>query len=411
MRVVRVRDAQSLPASTRNGDNAFMALKISDRFPGGNVRVLKVWRDGDCLEVEFAPDPRGGIKTLWFDFRMNEGEAQNPEPPPGTLALTLRFAGNITGGGTPDTLRPVFREKDKNWIRLKAPDEVMSPDGISSLTWRLPYPAGPTEFAFCFPYGRDEFDTLLKRSKGYWEEREVGLTQEGRILKRVSNNIFKGCEACPNPHGLYIVARQHAGETPGSWVLDGMLDAISRAKPVNWCVWAVPFANLDDVLSGAYGKDPYPYDLNRAWGIGKPMRHETLVMQKDIHRWAERCKPELVLDLHAPGACDIRGVLTVGKHQSDDGEERDRVNEAWANVLEQSLKPDYAADPFVLSGNNPPSPTSPTLKQFVVEDIGCGALTVEIPYAMARGTLLMQRHYREIGQRIARAIIGRWTKN
>ncbi len=411
MRVVRVRDAQSLPASTRNGDNAFMALKISDRFPGGNVRVLKVWRDGDCLEVEFAPDPRGGIKTLWFDFRMNEGEAQNPEPPPGTLALTLRFAGNITGGGTPDTLRPVFREKDKNWIRLKAPDEVMSPDGISSLTWRLPYPAGPTEFAFCFPYGRDEFDTLLKRSKGYWEEREVGLTREGRILKRVSNNIFKGCEACPNPHGLYIVARQHAGETPGSWVLDGMLDAISRAKPVNWCVWAVPFANLDGVLSGAYGKDPYPYDLNRAWEIGKPMRHETLVMQKDIRRWAQRCKPELVLDLHAPGACDIRGVLAVGKHQPDDGVERDRVNEAWANVLEQSLKPDYAADPFVLSGNNPPSPTPPTLKQFVVEDIGCGALTVEIPYAMARGTLLMQRHYREIGQRIARAIIGRWTKN
>ena len=72
---------------------------------------------------------------------------------------------------------------------------------------------------------------------------------------------------------------------------------------------------------------------------------------------------------------------------------------------------DLAADPFVLSGNNPPSPTPPTLKQFVVEDIGCGALTVEIPYAMARGTLLMQRHYREIGQRIARAIIGRWTKN
>lgn len=388
-----------------------MALRILDRFPGGNVRVLKVWRNGNALEVEFAPDPRGGIKTLWFDFRMVEGESKAQEPPPETLALTLRFAGNITGGGTPDALRPVLREKDKNWNRLKAPDEVLSPDGISSLSWRLPYPTEPTEFAFCFPYGKDELDTLLKRSKGYWEEREIGLTREGRILKRVNNDIFKGCEACPNPRGLYIVARQHAGETPGSWVLDGMLDAISRAKPVNWCVWAIPFANLDDVLSGAYGKDPYPCDLNRAWAIGRPMRHETLVMQKDIHRWAERCKPELVLDLHAPGACDTRGVLSVGDGKTEGADERDKVNGSWANVLEQSLKPDYAADPFVLPGKNTPSPTMATLKQFVNEDIGCGALTVEIPYALARSTLLMQRHYREIGQRIARAIIGRWTKN
>ena len=46
------------------------------------------------------------------------------------------------------------------------------------------------------------------------------------------------------------------------------------------------FMYLDDVLSGAYGKDPFPHDLNRAWG-DPPMRHETLVMRHDIRRWAE----------------------------------------------------------------------------------------------------------------------------
>ena len=383
-----------------------MALKVLDRFSGSNVRVLEIRTKTADPEIFFTADPCGGTEALWFDFRLHD-----LTPPatgaPETLKLTLMFFETLLGGNNPASIRPVLRERGKAWNRLKAPEVKRDAEGQSQLTWVVPYPVEPMEFAFCIPYGSEELATTLEHCKGYWQERDIGLTQGGKVMKRHSNNIWKGCDACPNPRGLYIVARQHAGETPGSWVLDGMLEAFSRAKPVNWCIWVVPFANLDDVLSGAYGKDPYPHDLNRAWGK-PPMRHETLVMQRDLQRWATRCKPELVLDLHAPSASEDQGVYAfVG----DSGKpEIDKANQSWSNLFKEALTPDYADNDFVKVANYLSRWDGPKLADFVHKEIGCSALSLETPYGLIRDTVLFQKHYREIGQKLARAILTRWGR-
>ncbi len=383
-----------------------MALKVLDRFPGSNVRVLEVRTKAGDPEIFFTADPCGGTEALWFDFRLHD-LAPPATGVPETLKLTLVFFETLLGGNNPATIRPVLRERGKAWNRLKAPEVKRDAEGQSQLTWVVPYPVEPMEFAFCIPYGSDELATTLEHCKGYWQERDIGLTQGGKVMKRLANNIWKGCDACPNPRGLYIVARQHAGETPGSWVLDGMMEAFSRAKPVNWCIWVVPFANLDDVLGGAYGKDPFPHDLNRAWGR-PPMRHETLVMQRDMHRWATRCKPELVLDLHAPGASEDQGAYAfVG----DSGKpEVDKANLAWTNLFKEALTPDYADNDFVKVANYPSRWDGPKLANFVHNEIGCSAFSLETPYGLIRDTVLFQKHYREIGQKLARAILTRWGR-
>jgi hypothetical protein len=382
-----------------------MAIRVLNRFPEANVRVLKVHAEGSNPEIEFTPDPRGGNEALWFYFRVEDKNIANP--PPESLTLTLRFFENLLGSTDSTNMRPVIRAAGKNWFRLKTPDIERLPDGREVLSWTIPYPTETTEVAFCFPYYRDELSVLLGNCKGYWTEEEIGLTQSGRILTRLRNSVLQGGASCPNPRGLYIVARQHSGETPGSWVLDGLLYAFARAKPVNWAVWAVPFANLDGVAEGDYGKDPYPHDLNRAWGA-PPMRHETLVMQRDMRRWKKLCKPDLVLDLHAPGGCEAVGVY--GFYRETQESEWGNATQAWLNVLRQGLGPEYAADEFMREGKYASRWEKPRLVDFARDDLQCPAATLEFPYGLCRDLLLTPKQYREIGQRLARAIMQRWSK-
>lgn len=379
-----------------------MALRVLNRFPGANVRVLGVRAEGPEPEVVFTPDPHGGTEALWFSFRVDDPAP--PATPPAALTLTLRFFESLLGADDPAAIRPVTHEAGKNWFRLKPPTVTKQPDGQQSLSWSIPYPTASTEIALCYPYFRDELALLLDHCKDYWHEDGVGLTQEGRVLTRLRNDVAEGSNACPHPRGLYVVARQHSGETPGSWVMDGLLTAFARAKPVNWCVWAVPFANLDGVVGGDYGKDPFPYDLNRAWGT-PPMRHETLVLQHDLRRWAKHCKPDLVLDLHAPGACENQGVYAYLAEPSTP--EWERSTQAWVNVFRQALVPDFAAENFARKGNYASRWETPRLSGFARDQLGCSAVTIETPYALCRETVMSPKQYREVGQRLARAIVTR----
>ena len=376
-----------------------MAIRVLYRFPGANVRVISARADGPKPEVVFTSEPHGATDVLWFHFRLDD--PQPVQPPPATLTLTLRFFQNFSGAADPAALRPVMRVEDKSWTRLKAPEVSFLPDGQPLLSWEIDYPAARTEVALCYPYGRAEADILLQHSKGYWREEEIGLTREGRPLLRLDNGVAGQGPAAPR--GLYLVARQHAGETPGSWVLDGLLEKFSRARNPAWCVWAVPFADIDGIAAGDYGRDCVPRDLDRAWGR-PPARHESLVMRRDLERWRERCRPALVLDLRAPGASEADGVHACAAETAKPEEERDV--RAWANHIGQELAPEYAAEPFL----RPPLPgPGTTLSAFAHDELATPALAIETPYAICRGALMTVRHYREVGHRIAKAILGRWS--
>jgi two-component system NtrC family sensor kinase len=67
----------------------------------------------------------------------------------------------------------------------------------------------------------------VNKSKGHWHCDTIGLSQDGRDIVRLANTYGKVGE---NKSGLYFLARQHCGETPGSWVLDGALEQFSRAR-------------------------------------------------------------------------------------------------------------------------------------------------------------------------------------
>ena len=262
-----------------------MSLKVTTRFPGGNAADIEIVAGGPVPEVRFASDPCGGPEAMWFHFRLEETA---PDPATQTkVRLTWTYFDNVLGATESPDCIPVCLVPGQAWARLKRGEETRTPDGRRQLSWTIPHPAPTMEFAFCFPYVPADVDAALDRSKDYWQAAPIGLSQGGRRILRLHN--VPGTPGGTQP-GIYIVTRQHAGETPGSWVLDGFLRHWAQIRKGAYVIWAVPLADIDGVMGGHYGKDAFPYDLNRAWGV-PPMRHETLAIRHDVERWKARCKP------------------------------------------------------------------------------------------------------------------------
>ena len=377
-----------------------MSLKVLTRVQYGNAAAAEVIESGDVPEVRFAADPNEGPESLWFCFRLQETEP-NPERQT-KVRLVLRHFDNMLGAGSPADCLPVCQTTGQGWVRLKHGEEQRLPDGRRNVTWLINHPNPWTDIAFCYPYGHQDVDALVARSKDYWQRDTIGLSQGGRSIVRLSNSYGSTGN---NQPGIYLIARQHSGETPGSWVLDGLLQHVATIRKAAYVVWAVPLAGIDGVMRGDYGKDSFPYDLNRAWGE-PPMRHEALVIRRDIQRWKERCRPALALDLHAPGACEKDGVYAFVP-DAEANEPLAAECAKWANTLQNELKAEYAAADFRRVARYPSRWTTPDFASYMRRDLGVCALSLETPYAMAGNTVLTQKIYREIGRRLADAIFRR----
>ena len=356
-----------------------MPLRVLTRFPGANAAVLSV--DDRAREIVFAPEPRPGAAALWFHFRA--ADPQPPSPPPESLRVRLAFADTLTGVAAADAaaIRPVYREKGGNWLRAKpgAAVPAKTPADAPGVVWELPYPReGFLDIALDVPYGPEDLATTVRRSNGFWTEGAAGLLAGGAILRRLSS----GQPPSPAPRALYVVARRDPAAAPASWALDGMLEAFSRAKSAKWRVWAAPLADPVGAERGASGPDARAAARLRA------------LLAADFARCGAGARPELFLDLDAapPGG----GVRAAAAPCADPAAEKSA--RAWTNLFAQALAPDFAADDFDAG----PAPAED------FPDVPVPRLSLRLPFGRIRNTTVAPRQYREIGQRVAKAILGRW---
>jgi hypothetical protein len=192
-----------------------MTFRIETDVPYGNACDVSIVEGQGVTEVSFAPDPHGGPECLWFCFRLT-----NDQEEPAKVRLVLKHAYNMLGGQTPQNMRPVVRYAGEDWVRLGGGTVEELPDGRYLVIWMIDAPRSYVDVAYCYPYGQNDVDALLRDTDGYWRADTIGLSQGSRPLVRLSNDYGGRGDNCL---GLYLIARQHSGETTGSWLLDGFL--------------------------------------------------------------------------------------------------------------------------------------------------------------------------------------------
>jgi hypothetical protein len=373
-----------------------MSFSIETDFPGGNACSISLEVNGDTTRIAFAPDPHGGPETLWFHFKVR----RTVPCAPSTLELSLEHSYNMLGGHQPQHLRPVIRYAESDWQRLPAPRIEEQADGRARVLWTIAAPPTSAEVAVCFPYGTNDLDALLQASDDYWKCDEIGVGQRGTPLLRLANDYGRLENERP---GLYLIARQHSGETPGSWALDGFLHHLAKRGDGAPLTWAVPLSDPDGVRYGDYGKDRFPYDINRAWGH-PPMRHETLALRWDINRWSHRCRPTLAVDFHAPGACETDGIYCFLSEAEKNCDWYPQLHRCIEDIC-TALTPALASPNFERVARYKSRWETPNFAQFIIAEYNVPALSLEIPYALCGERVLTRDDYRGAGACIAEAIL------
>ncbi len=304
-----------------------MPITLRTDFAGGNGLLLSVDESGDVPAVRFAAEPRNCPQALWFHFLLS---GLGGRPARLILANPEQTLGGVDWSGD----RLVVRRPGLPWTRTDLPQRIDAAGGRIEWAWKVG-PATPGsavtsddadeyEVAVCFPYQpADLAETLAalggaevskprsSRFGGHpaaprrggdpgasFESTTIGLTLGGRSIPRVFNALAETSRP-----GVFLTSRHHAGETPGTWVLDGLLRHVAGRRDLREALswWLVPFVNLDDVVTGSYGKDPYPHDCNRAYGPGGPKRPEVMAVMADARRLKHRSARMLFIDVHAPG--------------------------------------------------------------------------------------------------------------
>lgn len=138
----------------------------------------------------------------------------------------------------------------------------------------------------------------ISHKSNFLEEREAVVPGAFPTGQRV-------CRKAKKPI-VFISARVHPGETPGSFVLDGFLQALLSPDPRsvalrrNFVFKIVPVVNPDGVARGHYRVDQRGVNLNRCYQSPSLIEHPTVFAVKNYFEYTSRVHSVcFFMDLHA----------------------------------------------------------------------------------------------------------------
>jgi murein tripeptide amidase MpaA len=230
-------------------------LHIDCDLDGGNIEVLEI--AGDCADLAIRPDSNGSW-FQWFYFRVRGGAGR---------ALTLRIVNAATSAYPQgwDGYRACVSDDNAAWRRTDTRYE----NGVLEIRHRAE--RDETWFAYFAPYDLTRLKRFVARaspSPGV-TAKQLGLSVDGRAITSLSLG--------DGPRQVWLLGRQHSGETMASWWMEGALDRLlDESEPVAAelrriaAIHLVPLVNIDGAARGNLRGNAAGIDLNRQWHAPDP---------------------------------------------------------------------------------------------------------------------------------------------
>ena len=222
----------------------YSQIRFDADFDSGNIGTVST-----SDSINFNVTTIGDIVGRWFYFRIAGVENKQ-----------IRV--NIP---TSDFTRAVYSYDNSEYIRFSASETP------SFNSFQKTFEKDTVFVAYFTPYS---FEFLQSRINTWKESPYVSLTEIGRTERDFPLQELKITDpfySDDNKLKIWIHARTHPSETPSSWQLDGIIDALLEENPVveyyrqKVVFYIVPFTNPDGVY---YGKSRVNYDgidLERDW--------------------------------------------------------------------------------------------------------------------------------------------------
>lgn len=336
------------------------------------------------------PDPAGDRQ--WFHLSLEELVPAVP------VEIRLPDIDNTAVPAAWTAARPFVQHQDTEakWTRTDTA-ELEGSTFLFSFTPR----SSRVRVAYAPPYPVERWTTLVHQMSG----------QVDKEITRIDLGDVPGLLFASSPQQvfLWILARQHPAETPGSWVLEGLVQELRKAydsEHSNLPAIAIAgIVNPPGVTLETYRSDNRGNNLAHAW-IGtdrgrmpRTISHIKRTAQSQVRHGG---RIELVIDIHAHSThrsnyayYDVRPRRTDGRPSKSS-----KVLECLAAL----------SSDFDLDGSLQTSLGSDTVGGWFQRTVGAEALVLEMSYHdladMNRpGDYMSVPRYIAIGRRLAEAVL------
>ncbi len=293
---------------------SILAFRLCLAFSGASAQYVRMDEDG----VHFAACRDGSPFSMWWCFgltrdtlaaaaRQKEAPLHAPRKAPKDVPSLLlpciwEKTSEVLGSSGLARCVPVYRASDGVWRRVPKRFCRFEPEQ-ERFVFYVPLSGDSVELAYCYPYGLEDVQALLQSLERNHnvDIRAIGHSAHGRPfwLLKMGKGSFH----------IWLTARHHSGETPGSYVLEGLLRRASRWPELldHVTIYAVPVMDVDGVAEGMYGKDRPPRDFNRDY-VASPCRPEIAAFIREAEKIG---RADVFIDLHAPAPGDVSFLVPV----------------------------------------------------------------------------------------------------
>ena len=337
--------------------------KISSNFDAGAISVIDS-TDSQNIRLALRGDNAASF-SQWFYFRL-QGAAYQP------CRIRIENAGQSSYPEGWEDYQATASYDRSNWFRVPTHYE----DGV--LTIEHTPLAGSVYYAYFEPYSHEQHLNLLgdAQGSGLCQIDDLGSTAQGRDI----NLLTIGHQAASDLK-IWIIARQHPGESMAEWFAEGLLsrlldhqDPTARALLDCATFYIVPNMNPDGAALGNQRTNATGADLNREWQTPNPEHSpEVYAVRQKMHETGV----DLFLDIHGEEALPY--VFAAGCEGNPSYDARLAALEAAFKTALHQASPDFQ-DEHGYPKTAPDQANLAIAKSYVGETFGCLSYTLEMPF-------------------------------
>ncbi|MFC7296866.1 M14 family metallopeptidase [Herminiimonas aquatilis] len=339
-----------------------MSIKISSHFDAGSIDVVRA-ETTQAIDLNLRKDTHADI-AQWFYFRVQGARNER---------CTMRFL-NAGAATYPDgwkDYQAVASYDRKNWFRVPT-----SFDGSVMTISHAPQ-FDSVYYAYFEPYSWERHLNLLARAQAspLARVKDIGSTIEGRDL----NLLVIGNPAARKK--VWVIARQHPGETMAEWFAEGMIDALlDTANPVAQKIlqhavfYIVPNMNPDGAVNGNLRTNAAGANLNREWMTPSlESSPEVFHVKNAIHEAG--C--DLFLDIH--GDEGLPYVFVAGSEMLE-GFTQEQADEQQAFITQFMRASEDFQTEFGYGSGKYRAEMLKLASKYIGHTFKCVSLTLEMPF-------------------------------
>lgn len=338
-------------------------ISISTAFDSGAVDIVNI-DDHHDLQLNIRPDNASEF-AQWFHFRLQGVSG---------LQVSLRFL-NAGKSAYPDGwigYRAVASYDRNHWFRVPTTFEG------GQMTVKFTPVAQSVYLAYFEPYSWERHLDLLGFAVGH---ESVELEHLGKTLDGRDMDLLVIGEPSEGKKKVWLIARQHPGETMAEWFVEGFLerlldadDPVSRVLLEKCVFYVVPNMNPDGSVRGNLRTNAGGANLNREWSA--PSMEQSpevyLVRQKMLEKGVD-----LFLDAHGDEGLPYNFVAGCEGNPGYSKRQEELENAFKAAWLQSS--PDFQVQ-FGYPPDKAGEANMTIATNWVGQQFDCLSYTIEMPF-------------------------------